>query len=203
MFKAIIHELEHHTPFTIFGAVTGVALMFLAQGLPSSVSLNLFYIMHPAHVFFSAVVTASMYQLHKCKSGEHHCNPWNLIVIGYVGSIGLATLSDSVIPYIGERLLQMPYSEPHIGFIDRWWIVNPIAFVALAVAYFWPQTKIPHALHVLVSTWASLFHMMSAVGDHFSWGVALGVFGFLFLAVWLPCCVSDIVFPLLFVKSSK
>jgi hypothetical protein len=27
----------------------------------------------------------------------------------------------------------------------------------------------------------------------------LGMFIVLFLAVWLPCCVSDIVFPLLFV----
>ncbi|GAH57776.1 unnamed protein product, partial [marine sediment metagenome] len=26
------------------------------------------------------------------------------------------------------------------------------------------------------------------------------IFFFLFLAVWIPCCVSDIVFPLLFTK---
>ena len=26
---------------------------------------------------------------------------------------------------------------------------------------------------------------------------------FLFLAVWLPCCTSDIVFPLLFVRASR
>jgi len=26
---------------------------------------------------------------------------------------------------------------------------------------------------------------------------------FLFLAVWLPCCTSDIVFPLLFVPSNQ
>ncbi|AHM58129.1 hypothetical protein EAL2_808p06260 (plasmid) [Peptoclostridium acidaminophilum DSM 3953] len=26
------------------------------------------------------------------------------------------------------------------------------------------------------------------------------IFVFLFLAVWIPCCTSDIVFPLLFVK---
>src|SRR3989338_10741277 len=113
MLKAIIHELEHHAPFTVFGAITGVILMFAAQGMPASVSLNLFYVMHPAHVFFSAVVTASMYQLHKCKTGEHHCSPWGLLLVGYVGSIGIATLSDSLIPYAGELLLRMPHSEPH------------------------------------------------------------------------------------------
>jgi hypothetical protein len=26
------------------------------------------------------------------------------------------------------------------------------------------------------------------------------IFVFLFLAVWLPCCVSDIVYPLLWVR---
>jgi len=27
------------------------------------------------------------------------------------------------------------------------------------------------------------------------------VFVFLFLAVWIPCCTSDIVYPLMFVRS--
>jgi len=26
---------------------------------------------------------------------------------------------------------------------------------------------------------------------------------FLFLAVWIPCCVSDIIFPLLFIRDRK
>jgi hypothetical protein len=29
------------------------------------------------------------------------------------------------------------------------------------------------------------------------------VFLFLFLAVWLPCCFSDIVYPLLFLKAEE
>jgi hypothetical protein len=40
-----------------------------------------------------------------------------------------------------------------------------------------------------------------AMAGHLSLWDAVGSFGFLFLAVWLPCCISDIVFPLLFVKS--
>jgi len=39
-----------------------------------------------------------------------------------------------------------------------------------------------------------------AMGGQLSVWKAVGSFGFLFLAVWLPCCVSDIVFPLLFVR---
>jgi hypothetical protein len=31
----------------------------------------------------------------------------------------------------------------------------------------------------------------------------VAIFLFLFLAVWIPCCLSDIVFPLLFVKPRR
>jgi hypothetical protein len=30
----------------------------------------------------------------------------------------------------------------------------------------------------------------------------VGVFIVLFISVWLPCCFSDIIFPMLFVRSS-
>ena len=202
MNHTIVEELRHHTPFTAFGAATGILGMALVWRLSDSVAHNIFYILHPAHVFFSAVVTASMYQIH-CRKGEHHCNFWTLIFIGYTGSIGISTLSDSLIPYAGELLLKMPYSEPHIGFVEKWWIVNPVAFLGIAVAYFWPQTKVPHALHVLVSTWASLFHILMALGDQVSVGIVAGIFAFLFVAVWFPCCLSDIIFPLLFVKNPR
>jgi len=33
--------------------------------------------------------------------------------------------------------------------------------------------------------------------------LALGVFIILFVAVLLPCCFSDIVFPMLFVKTTE
>jgi hypothetical protein len=57
--------------------------------------------------------------------------------------------------------------------------------------------------HVLLSTWASLFHIiMSIGGKSLNWFVYAAIFLFLFLAVWIPCCVSDIVFPLLFVKDA-
>jgi len=200
----IAKELKIHAPFTIFGAITGIILIALFQRLPTGISYNIFYVLHPIHVILSALVTVSMYELHKCGGRSKKCNLWILLVIGYVGSIGIATISDSVIPYLGEVVLGMPNREIHIGFIEKWWLVNPLAMVGIAIAYFKPSTKFPHAGHVLFSTWASLFHMIMAIGKPLNWLMYLGVFIFLFLAVWLPCCVSDIVFPLLFVnKKSK
>jgi len=125
------------------------------------------------------------------------------LIIGYIGSIGIATISDSLIPYLAEFLLRMPKRAIHLGFIEKWWLVNPLAIIGVLIACLSPHTKFPHAGHVLLSTWASLFHIMMAVEGALPWIVYVAIFIFLFLAVWTPCCVSDIVFPLLFVKEDK
>ena len=203
MFKKIAEELREHAPFTIFGAITGIVIMMFFQKMPSKISYNIFYTLHPTHVILSALVTASMYQLHKCGRMKTRCNLLILLIIGYVGSIGIATLSDSIIPYLGEVLLKMPNRSIHIGFIEKWWLVNPLAILGIAIAYFRPTTKFPHSGHVLLSTWASLFHIIMASGGSLNWFSYIVIFAFLFLAVWVPCCVSDIIFPLLFVRKSK
>ncbi|KPK97891.1 MAG: hypothetical protein AMJ95_06775 [Omnitrophica WOR_2 bacterium SM23_72] len=204
----ILKELKTHAPFTIFGAITGIVIMAFSLKLPYKVSYNIFYVLHPLHVFLSALVTAAMYRLHTCsRIGSNcikgRCNFWALIIIGYVGSVGIATASDSLIPYVAEVMLGMPNRGVHLGFIEKWWLVNPLAAIGIAVAYYKPTTKFPHSLHVLLSTWASLFHIIMAKMGILSWFSCATVFVFLFLAVWLPCCVSDIVFPLLFVKGDK
>ena len=79
--------------------------------------------------------------------------------------------------------------------------MNPAAILGVIIAYFLPRTKFPHAGHVLISTWASSSHiLMNAHGD-ITFAVGIVLFATLFIAVWVPCCISDIVFPLLFVKS--
>ena len=203
MFKKITQELKNHAPFTIFGAITGIIFMIFFKSLPSKISYDIFYIFHPIHVVLSALVTASMYELHRCGSIRNKCNLWILLLIGYVGSVGIATLSDSIIPFLGEFLLNMPKREIHLGFIEKWWLVNPLAIIGIAIAYFRPATKFPHAGHVLLSTWASLFHIIMARGESLNLFSYIVIFFFLFLAVWLPCCISDIVFPLLFVRERE
>ena len=193
----ILAELKTHAPFTLFGALTGIACMLMFRSLDHHIIYKFFYVFHPAHVVLSAMVTASMFKLYARKT-----NFFVMLIIGYFGSIGIATLSDSMIPYAGEFLLNM-HAHKHIGFIEEWYIINPAALAGVLIACFWPKTKFPHAGHVLLSTWASSFHMIMAMAGKVSTLVIAGSFVFLFLAVWLPCCISDIVFPLLFAKSSK
>jgi hypothetical protein len=65
-FKQISKELKIHAPFTIFGAITGIIVMLFFQNRPARLSYNIFYTLHPIHVVLSALVTASMYELHEC-----------------------------------------------------------------------------------------------------------------------------------------
>jgi hypothetical protein len=208
MGKYIFKELKVHAPFTLFGAVTGIVILLFSLKLPYKVSYNIFYLLHPLHVFLSALVTAAMYKLHTCPGigincFRGKCNFLVLIIVGYVGSVGIATISDSLIPYLAEYLLGMPKRAIHLGFLEKWWLVNPLAMLGIAVAYAKPKTKFPHAGHVLLSTWASLFHMIMAKAGVLSGFSYVAIFVFLFLAVWIPCCVSDIVFPLLFVGGKR
>jgi len=199
MFRRITSELRRHAPFTTLGAITGIIIMVIivfGNVLPqvSKVSYTIFYILHPTHVVLSALVTTAMYK--KYGNGKI----WMAVLIGYLGSIGIATLSDSIIPYLGETLLGLENRGIHIGFIEEWQIVNPAALIGIIIGYLKPTTKLPHSGHVLISTWASLFHIIMALGETVNWVAFLATFLFLFLAVWIPCCMSDIVFPLLFVK---
>lgn len=218
-------ELKGHAPFTLLGATVGLAFMFLFKDISKSHASTLFAVFHPAHVVLSAMVTASLFALHK--SGK---NFLIILIIGYVGSIGIATLSDSVIPFLGESILgasvpthatlhehdhehehettEIEHAEHsdtmhqlHLGFIEEWYIVNPAAVLGVLIAFFLPRTKFPHAAHVLISTWASSAHVLMNLQSDLTVAIAAGMLIVLFLAVWLPCCISDIVFPLLFVNS--
>ncbi|MCK5564143.1 MAG: hypothetical protein KAJ07_02760 [Planctomycetes bacterium] len=226
--KHIGAELKGHAPFTIFGATIGLLFMLIFRNIASEKASAMFEIFHPAHVLLSAMVTASMFELHR------KVNRFLLVlVVGVVGSIGIASLSDSVIPYIGETLLGLDVpthadvhqnteqdddamgaddhehadtshcSEHriHLGFIEDWQVIYTAAIIGVIIAYFLPRTKFPHAGHVLLSTWASSAHILMNMNSEMTAGVAAGIFVILFIAVWLPCCISDIVFPLLFVKS--
>jgi hypothetical protein len=217
---AILAELRAHAPFTLFGAVTGILAMLLFAKAAAPTSQRLFQVFHPSHVVLSAIVTASLFRLHEKKRGF-----LVILIVGYFGSIGVATLSDCVLPFFGESLLGVAIPthahEPdeaapgalevheeetgrpriHLGFIEEWYLVNPAALLGILLAWFWPHTKVPHAGHILISTWASSFHILMNTQRELTPMLLLGALVVLFVAVWLPCCVSDIIFPMFFVRA--
>jgi hypothetical protein len=223
--KHVLIELKGHAPYTCIGAFLGILFMLLFRNIDASGSKLLFSIFHPAHVLLSAMVTTSMFMVHELKK-----NILMIIVISYFGSVGIATLSDIIIPHLGAKVVGLempthnkihekelhddnPKSEEmtgvksgqnkgglHLGFIEEWYIVNPAAFLGILLAFFLPRTKLPHAGHVLISTWASSSYLLMTVTSEMSIAAAFAIFTTLFIAIWIPCCISDIVFPLLFIE---
>jgi len=194
MIRRIARELKRHAPFTAIGALSGIIIMVIVVlcNIPPNISNTTFYVLHPIHVLLSALVTTAMYMRYgKAKL-------WIAVLIGWTGSIGIATISDAIVPYLGGTLLHIPM-EFEVPFIEKWWI-NLLAIGGVIIGYFKHVTRIPHFGHVLLSTWASLFYFMAfGIAD---WIPLLPyIFLFLFLAVWIPCCISDIVYPLLFVRT--
>ncbi len=237
--RNILHELKLHAPFTVFGAVVGLLCVFAARNASHETSERLFSVFHPLHVFLSAMVTAALFKINEQK--KHFLT---VLLVGFFGSIGVATLSDSIIPFFGEDILGVSIvthhhhhehsaavkdtssheamdtqiavdhdhevcedktvmQRLHLGFIVEWYSVLPSALLGVFVAYFMPRTKSPHAAHVLISTWASSAHILMNTHTTLTASMWVGLLLVLFISVWLPCCVSDIIFPMLFVKDSS
>jgi hypothetical protein len=196
LLKQIVYELKRHAPFTAFGALTGVILMgiIILVRFSSETSHTIFHLLHPLHIVLSALVTTAMYR-------RYGGGVTAAVGIGFVGSIAICSTSDIVFPYLGGALLGFPITF-HVCIIEHMWLIILSALAGIAIGLIWPRTKFPHAGHVLLSTWASLFYLIAfGMAD---WVALLPfVFLILFLAVWIPCCVSDIVFPLLFVRKKK
>jgi len=202
MLRRIAKELQRHAPFTALGAFSGIIItvIIVFGDIPSNVSQTAFYTLHPIHVVLSALVTTAMYMRYR------KAKFLIAILIGWTGSVGIATISDAIIPYLSGGLLNVPM-EFHVPFIEtakmpiigieEWIIVNSAAVLGIAIGYWKQITGIPHSGHVLISTWASLFYFTAF--EIANWIPLLPfIFLFMFLPVWIPCCTSDIVYPLLF-----
>lgn len=190
----ITEELKHHAPFTALGALTGIILMVVVifLGLSHETSHAIFHTLHPAHILLSALVTTAIYR-------RYRGGIVAAVGIGFVGSIAIGTASDVIFPYIGGVLLRFPITL-HVCFIEHPLLIIPSALVGIGIELAWTRTRFPHAGHVLLSTYASLFYL-TTFGAPADWLPLFPlVFLILFAAVWVPCCVSDIVFPLLFVR---
>ena len=208
MKSVILEEFRHHGPFTLLGAILGVAVVFLLQRLaPAALDTDqaaaLFEFTHPMHVFLSALVTAALYRNYRGRPHHSVTGMVAVLLVGYFGSIGIATLSDCLVPYWGELLIGMGHAEAHLGIVEMPVIINLAALLGIGGAYFSSQTHFSHGGHVLLSTAASLFHMIRAHSGSFTALESLLIALFLFLAVWIPCCLSDIVFPLIFARNRR
>ena len=205
MKSAIPEELRHHGPFTFLGALLGIGIIFtLQRTAPDFMNAEraeaYFEFTHPLHVVLSAMVTAAIFKNYRQRPKHSAAGMLAMVVVGYIGSIGIATISDCLVPYWAELLLGMEHAHPHLGIVEMPVIINLAALLGIGGAILSSQTHYPHGGHVLLSTAASLFHILRAQSEAFTIGESILIAVFLFIAVWIPCCLSDIIFPLFFVR---
>ena len=199
-------ELGAHLPYTIFSSAFGLIVMGILSFIAfffdeirfPEASAGLFHIFHPVHALLSATATTAMFWRHEKKL-------FKTVLVGLFGSVVICGVSDAFIPFIAGRLLSVDM-ELHICLFEHPGFLLPLAGAGvftgiIAPAVIKESTVFSHATHVFVSSMASILDLLSLRLT--GWMGQLGmVFLFTVLAVLIPCCISDIVFPLLFCEAT-
>jgi len=204
--RYILGELAHHLPFSImsvaFGLVLAGLLHFITRAAgtadPSEYFRELFHLFHPLHILFSATATTAMFW-------QNERNLFKAAAVGVAGSIGICGISDVIIPYVAGLMLGTRM-HLHICIIEHPYMILPFLFLGLMMGFLRPGrlekrggVVLSHSLHVFISAAASVMYLVSYGMSNWLYHVG-AVMIFMVLAVIIPCCMSDIVFPLLFVK---
>ncbi len=171
-------------------------------------ALPLFHLFHPVHMFFSAAATTAMFWRFDRRLVK-------AITIGVLGAVGVCGVSDIIMPYMSQFVLVtlggLKAEQPlhlHICLIEHPALVLPFAAIGVVVGLTAAvaverSTLFSHSLHVFSSTMASIFYLIGPFGRT-AWVDDLGmVFLLIVLAVMIPCCISDIIFPLALTRDAR
>ena len=203
----VFNELREHLPYTIFSVAFGIVVLgiltfiaeIMGQGDIAGPSRGLFHIFHPIHLLFSATATTAMFWRYEKAFLK-------AVLIGFVGAVGICGISDIFIPFIAGFLLGVKM-QLHVCIIQHPSLILPFVLTGIFAGFIIPDTTqkstiFSHTAHVLISSMASILYL---IGFGFSdWTHAAGaVFIYMVLAVIIPCCSSDIIFPLLLTKQDK
>jgi hypothetical protein len=124
------------------------------------------------------------------------------VAVGLSGALLVCGLSDYIFPHFSLLILGKAPSHWHICMLQHPEIVYPFALVGvalgwLAAASIERATYFSHTIHVSISTMASIFYLVGPMG-RIEWVDRIGsVFFLTIVAVMVPCCFSDILYPLL------
>jgi len=141
------------------GGAIGLLLLLVrgALRIPDTVAEVLFVIAHPLHVFVAAATLVRLL----VRSGRFR--PLPAAAVSYPLAIAIVTTVDSLLPFLGEWVLALPSRHVHIGFVEFWWIVHPLALAGTAVGLAAPRLRLPPALVLAASILPPAFDMMMAM----------------------------------------
>ncbi|MBI2885497.1 MAG: hypothetical protein HYY15_04935 [Candidatus Omnitrophica bacterium] len=200
--QAVISELSHHLPYTIVSSLIAMAVVWYfgmsqiklyGPGWGSEMGWS-FHVLHPLHVCLSAITTTAVVW--------HFDRKWLKTVLIGMSSVVPCALSDYIVPFIGGRVLGQPM-ELHICLIDHPQLILPFLGLGILSGFLFEErlaasSVFSHGAHVFVASSAALLYLVSfgftrwLMDAHFIFPVLSVVV----LAVWIPCCLGDIVIPI-------
>lgn len=193
--SSIIFEIKQHSPFTLLATFVAVgAVAAIKFSLNITITDHAFHIIHPLHVIVSAITSAGIFYKYRPKIIMS-------LFVGIISSILIGSLSDIFLPYLGAFIFQM-HPHFHLPVIEDTFLIIMAALIGSLAGALIKITKIPHLLHVGISVFASLFYIL-AYTDTVSLTVFLLAILIVFIAVLIPCCISDIVMPLWLLKNQR
>jgi hypothetical protein len=187
----VVRELKHHLPFSLTVSLLAGVLVAILYSLGRVPGEEMFHVLHPAHVAVSALATSAIYYKYKK-------NVALSVLIGVVGAILIGSLSDVIFPWLSGNIFGL-HTHFHLPIVEETFLILGVALVGALIGLYSDFFRVGHSLHVFLSVFASLFYLLA-------FSIPLGVVGVLgislivFVAVYIPCCISDIVFPILFLK---
>jgi hypothetical protein len=196
-------EFAHHLPYTLIssliamGAVWSFGMTQLHQHVGEGWSEQFqwsFHVLHPMHVALSAIATTAVFWRYERKLAK-------ALAVGFFGTVIPCGLSDYIFPFVGGRFLGQPV-ELHICLIDHPMVIFPFLGLGIVGGLLFEErvagsSVFSHGAHVFVSSLASLFYLVSFgfTGWLSDIRMVFPVFLVVVIAVWIPCCLSDIVIP--------
>ena len=182
-----LHELKEHVPFTLVATIIAIFLVVLFQKILSiTLPEEAFHSFHFLHILASSIVTAGIFYKYKKKIIPS-------ILIGIFGSILIGTISDVIFPFLGGSLLNLNTTF-HLPLIEKPIQVLAFSLAGCFVGINFKKTKFPHFIHVFLSVFASLFYITS-FSNSLNFNSFLFSILIVFVAVIIPCCISDILIP--------
>lgn len=199
-------ELVHHVPYAIFSVA--LCLIFLSFFGCSSLVPDantkmlckqaklLFHSFHFMHIIFAATGALITYF-------RFARNIFVGLLVGILVPAVFCTLSDSVLPYVGGRMLGVDMHW-HLCFLTE--LPNVLPFLFAGILNGWVMSShhisrqgfyslFSHFFHILISALASSFFLVSH--GYLTWYKEIGpVFLFLVFAVVIPCTLADVVVPM-------
>ena len=187
--KEIIHELKEHLPFTLMATLVSMVLIVISLRENWIKEMTpIFYLFHPAHVILSALVSSAIFYNYKKKIIPS-------MLTGIIISIIICSISDIIFPYLGSFLFGVPISF-HLPTLENPLIILVAGLIGAVAGITIKKTKVPHFLHVFISIFASLFYIF-AYARAFSFMNLIFILIVTSISVVIPCCLGDIVLPLL------